>query len=60
VAVAEQPLLAEVAAPQAMLKGTSTWSPLASFCTPEPTSSTIPQNSWPKVEPTRVSGTSPL
>ena len=37
--------------PQAMLKGTSTWSPTFSFCTSGPTCSTTPVNSWPKVMP---------
>ena len=46
--------------PQAMLNGTSTWSPNLSLATSGPTCSTTPVNSWPKVEPTRVSGTEPL
>ena len=45
--------------PQKMLNGTITRSPRLRFCTDEPTSSTTPMNSWPKVMPTRVSGIIP-
>jgi len=45
--------------PHAMLKGTTTRSPRFSDCTDDPSSSTTPANSWPNVEPTRVSGTRP-
>jgi hypothetical protein len=45
--------------PQKMLNGTITRSPTDRFWTEEPTSCTTPMNSWPKVVPTRVSGTSP-
>ncbi len=43
--------------PQAMLNGTTTRSPRFSVLTSRPASSTTPVNSWPKVQPTRVSGT---
>ncbi len=43
--------------PQAMLKGTTTRSPRVRVCTEGPSSSTTPVNSWPKMVPTRVSGT---
>ena len=42
-----------------MLNGTITRSPRFRFWTDEPTSSTTPTNSWPKVIPTRVSGIIP-
>src|SRR3712207_119568 len=45
--------------PQKTLNGTITRSPGFRFCTDEPTSSTTPTNSWPKVIPTRVSGIIP-
>jgi hypothetical protein len=45
--------------PQQMLNGTITRSPGESFSTEEPTCSTTPMNSWPKVMPTRVSGIIP-
>ena len=45
--------------PQKMLNGTRTRSPRLRFWTDEPTSSTTPMNSWPKVVPTRVSGIMP-
>src|SRR5437764_1131558 len=45
--------------PQEMLKGTTTRSPRRRFFTEEPISSTVPVNSCPNVQPTRVSGTSP-
>lgn len=45
--------------PQKTLNGTMTRSPRSRFRTPEPTSSTTPMNSWPKVVPTRVSGIIP-
>src|SRR3954466_13075378 len=45
--------------PQKMLNGTITRSPTFRFATDGPTCSTTPTNSWPKVWPTRVSGTSP-
>src|SRR5690606_7014141 len=45
--------------PQAILNGTITLSPTVSFSTAEPISTTSPINSWPNVEPTRVSGTNP-
>ena len=42
-----------------MLNGTITRSPTLRFCTDEPTWSTTPMNSWPKVCPIRVSGMRP-
>src|SRR5512138_1700978 len=42
-----------------MLNGTTTRSPRLSRRTDGPTSSIVPVNSWPKVVPTRVSGTRP-
>src|SRR4028119_1909947 len=45
--------------PQKTLNGTITRSPRFRFCTEEPTSSTTPMNSCPKVIPTRVSGIIP-
>ena len=45
--------------PQKMLNGTITRSPTCRFCTDEPTSSTTPMNSCPKVWPIRVSGIIP-
>jgi hypothetical protein len=45
--------------PQKTLNGTITRSPTARFRTEEPTFSTTPMNSWPKVVPTRVSGIMP-
>src|SRR5215218_7900254 len=45
--------------PQKMLNGTITRSPTFRFCTDDPTCSTTPMNSCPKVIPTRVSGIMP-
>jgi len=45
--------------PHEMWKGTITLSPGRRFCTEGPTCSTWPMNSWPKVCPIRVSGSSP-
>src|SRR3712207_1134048 len=42
-----------------MLNGTITRSPRRRFRTDDPSSSTTPTNSWPKVVPTRVSGIRP-
>src|SRR4051794_13041354 len=47
------PCLQKAHFPQAMLNGTSTLSPIFKFCTEDPTSTTSPQNSCPKVLPTR-------
>ncbi len=45
--------------PQEMWNGTITRSPTLSVSTDDPTCSTTPMNSWPKVWPTRVSGIMP-
>jgi hypothetical protein len=42
--------------PQAITEQTTTRSPTEWFCTPEPTSTTSPRNSWPMTSPARIVG----
>src|SRR5215203_3193738 len=46
--------------PQAIGKGTTTRSPTSRFCTPLPTSTTSPMNSWPMMSPGSIIGRKPL
>ena len=42
--------------PQEMLNGITTRSPLAMWVTSEPTSSTMPIGSWPRMSPSPMNG----
>ena len=42
--------------PQEMVNGTTTRSPFFKLVTPEPTSSTIPMGSWPRMSPFSMVG----
>ena len=46
--------------PQAMGNGTTTRSPTVSLRTSEPTSTTSPMNSWPRMSPGSMNGMKPL
>ena len=54
------PFLQKSHLPQEVMQEISTLSPLRTPETPEPTSSTTPQPSWPRMRPSVTAGTSPF
>ena len=52
----KNPALQELQPPQAIGNGTTTRSPICRLPTPEPSSTTSPMNSWPRMSPFSMAG----